>query len=451
MDVRQRATPLVEALLLACVFALLLSPTPASAAPPRVVAAAASAIVVNFNVPVDAGSADYVQHAAQLAIDDRADLILVMNTPGGLLANMVQIVESIQTVQDAGLAVYTYVPPVAFAASAGSYIALATNATYMGSGSIIGPSTPYIVGGDPSEVQHVQNAMIAYISSLAQKNGYNVTAAANMAQNNVAYPASEAAAIGLASGMAETFESFLAQVGLTGVPLTTFNEPLYDQFLSFLSDPTVDGLFILVGIIALVLDLFHRTLFLSVVAVIFIALGFLGAQVIGASIVGILMLIIAAALVILEVKAGHGLFAVTGVGLGIAGTYLLAYNVRYSPSPYGVEQYVILGGTGAALVVAFLYLTRIRRALMAQPKLIDPGRIVNMTGRATTDLVPGKDGVANVGAEDWTAQSDRFIPKGSLIRVTGYADGKVQVTVDSPGEPGPPKSNEPSATPPSSR
>ncbi len=450
MDVRQRATPLVEALLLAYVFALLLSPTPASAAPPRVVAAAASAIVVNFNVPVDAGSADYVQHAAQLAIDDRADLILVMNTPGGLLANMVQIVESIQTVQDAGLAVYTYVPPVAFAASAGSYIALATNATYMGSGSIIGPSTPYIVGGDPSEVQHVQNAMIAYISSLAQKNGYNVTAAANMAQNNVAYPASEAAAIGLVSGMAETFESFLAQVGLTGVPLTTFNEPLYDQFLSFLSDPTVDGLFILVGIIALVLDLFHRTLFLSVVAVIFIALGFLGAQVIGASIVGILMLIIAAALVILEVKAGHGLFAVTGIGLGVAGTYLLAYNVRYSPSPYGVEQYVILGGTGAALVVAFLYLTRIRRALMAQPKLIDPGRIVNMTGRATTDLVPGKDGVANVGAEDWTAQSDRFIPKGSLIRVTGYADGKVQVTVDSPGEPGPPKSNEPSATPPSS-
>ena len=448
MAVRQRATP-VEALLLACLLAVLLSPTPASAASARVLAAPASAIVVNFNVPVDAGSADYVQHAAQLAIDDRADLILVMNTPGGLLANMIQIVGSIQTVQDAGLAVYTYVPPVALAASAGSYIALATNATYMGSGSIIGPSTPYIVGGDPSEVQHVQNAMIAYISSLAQKNGYNVTAAANMAQNNAAYPASEAAAIGLVSGMAETFESFLAQVGLTGVPLTTFNEPLYDQFLSFLSDPTVDGLFILIGIIALVLDLFHRTLFLSVVAVIFIALGFLGAQVIGASIVGILMLIIAAALVILEVKAGHGLFAVTGIGLGVAGTYLLAYNVRYSPSPYGVEQYVILGGTGAALVVAFLYLTRIRRALMAQPKLIDPGRIINMTGRATTDLVPGKDGVANVGAEDWTAQSDRFIPKGSLIRVTGYADGKVQVTVDSPGEPGPPKSSEPSATPPS--
>src|SRR5205823_208348 len=213
------------------------------------------------------------------------------------------------------------------AASAGSYIALASNAVYMGSGSIIGPSTPYIIGGDPLEQQHVQNAMVAYIRSLAERHGYNVAAAVSMAENNTAYSATQAASLGL------------------------------------------------------------------------------------------LILIIAAALVILEVKAGHGLFAVSGIALGLAGTYLLAYNVQYSPAPYGVEQYLLLGGTGALLVVGFLYLTRIRHALLAQPKLIDPSRIVNMTGRAATDLVPGKDGVANVGAEDFTAQSDEFIAKGSLIRV----------------------------------
>ena len=139
----------------------------------------------------------------------------------------------------------------------------------------------------------------------------------------------------------------------------------------------------------------------------------------------------------------------TGIALGLAGTYLLAYNVPYSPSPYGITQYVILGGTGALLVVAFLYLTRIRHALMAQPKLIDPGKIVNMTGRATTDLVPGKDGVANVGAEEWTALSDQFIPKGSLVLVIGYGDGKIQVTI-APPPPASASSNEPSAAPPSS-
>jgi membrane-bound serine protease (ClpP class) len=421
----------------------------ASAEDPRPLANAGSALQVTFDIQVDGGAADYVQRAAQAAIAANQDLVIVMNTPGGLLANMQQIVTSIQSVQDRGLAVYTFVPPVALAASAGSYIALATNRIYMGSGSIIGPSTPFVVGGDPVEQQHVQNAMVAYIRSLAEKNGYNVTAAVDMAQNNTAYSATQAASIGLVSGRAENLTAFLGAVGLGSASVTTYDEPLYDRFLSFLSDPTVDGLFILVGVIALVLDLFHRTLFLSVAAVIFIALGFLGAQVIGASVVGILILIVAAALVILEVKAGHGLFAVTGIALGLAGTYLLAYNVQYSPSPYGLTQYAILGGTGAVLVVAFLYLTRIRKALMAQPKLVDPSRIVNATGRATTDLLPGRDGVCNVGAEDWTARSDRFIAKGTLIRVIGYEDGKLRVIPAATGGTDPAATGESSPAPPS--
>ncbi|MCI4371440.1 MAG: nodulation protein NfeD [Thermoplasmata archaeon] len=413
-------------------------------------AAPTGLLIVTFNIQVDPGASDYVHRATVQAVAEGKDIVIVMNTPGGLLVNMQEIVSSIGQAQHGGRHVYTFVPPNDFAASAGSYIALASDAVYLASGSIIGPSAPVVVGGSPEAQQHVAGAMLGYIESLAQSHGYNVSAAADMVLNNTAYSADRAAAVGLVTGRAESLDEVLAKLNLGTVPRLNFDEPFYDGFLSFLSDPTVDGLFILVGIIALVLDLFHRTVFLSVVAAIFIALGFLGAQIIGASVVGILILIIAAALVILEVKAGHGLFAVTGIALGLAGTYLLAYNVAYSPSPYGITQYVILGGTGAALVVAFLYLTRIRHALMAQPKLIDPGKIVNMTGRATTDLVPGKDGVANVGAEDWTALSDQFIEKGSLIRVTGYADGKIQVTIASGSTPASSSSNEPSTAPPSS-
>src|SRR5256885_784937 len=177
--------------------------------------------------------------------------------------------------------------------------------------------------------------VLALITSLAQAHGYNVTAAIDMAQNNTAFSGTEAASIGLVTGMAQSLGDFLTKVGLNGVPGTPFEEPLYDRFLSVLSDPTVDGLFILIGIIALVLDLFHRTLFLSVVAVIFIALGFLGAQIIGASVVGILILIIAAALVILEGKAGHGLFAITGIVLGPARPFPLPDHLQNSASPYG--------------------------------------------------------------------------------------------------------------------
>src|SRR3989449_11576229 len=263
--------------------------------------------------------------------------------------------------------------------------------------------------------------------SLAEAHGYNVAAAVNMAENNTAYTGMEAANVGLVTGMADTLNVFLTKVGLSGVPLTTYSEPLYDQFLSFLSDPTVDGLFILIGVIALVLDLFHRTLFVTVVAVILRALGSLGAGLIHASLFGILALIVAAALVFIEVKAGHGYFALSGILLGLAGTYLLAYDLPWTPSPFGGAQYALLGVVAGLMAVAFIYLSRIRRILMRQPKLIDPGLIVNKTGRATTDINPGRDGVANVGSEDWTAVSDESIEKGAWVQVTSYAEGKVHV------------------------
>src|SRR5207253_794106 len=196
--VRRMLGSLVWALLAVSIAVLPFLAGAASATAPRPLASPAGVLLVTFDIQVDAGAADYVHRAAQAAIASNQDLVIVMNTPGGLLANMQQIVRSIQDVQDARLAVYTYVPPVALAAS-----------------------------------------------------------------------------VGLVNGTQESLGAFLTAVGLGTATITTFDEPLYDRFLSFISDPTVDGLFILVGIIALVLDLFHRTLFLSVAAVIFIALGFL--------------------------------------------------------------------------------------------------------------------------------------------------------------------------------
>src|SRR2546427_755713 len=326
---RKAAVALVSALVLSIVFSVA-----AASATHRVLASPAGAIVVTFNLQVDPGSADYVQRAAQAAIAGNEDLIIVMNTPGGLLDSMIQITSvSIADVQSHGLAVYTYVPPASLAASAGSYIALASNAIYMGNGSIIGPSTPYIIGGSPDQLEHVKNAMINYTRSLAQAHGYNPAAAVNMVENNSAYSAADANATGLITGLVDTFPGFLSKVGLSAVLLTDFPEPVFSKFLSFVRDPTVDGLFILIGVIALVLDLFRRTLFVTVVAVI----------------------------------------------------------------------------------------------LIRQPKLIDPGLIVNKTGRAATDINPGRDGVANVGSEDWTAVSDESIEKGEWVQVTSYAEGKVHV------------------------
>jgi len=390
--------------------------------------AATGVLVINFDIGVDQGASSYVSSAASIAISNSYDIAIVMNTPGGELEDMLSIVNSIANVESHGLSVYTFVPYEGLAASAGSYIALSTDGIYMANGSFIGPSTPYVVGGTQSEQQHVQNAMIAYMRSLASIHGYNVTAAVNMAANNTAYPASTAIAIGLVTGSAQTFHQFIQKAGLSGLPLHYYSEPMYDQFLSFLSNSTVDGIFLIAGFVAIAIDFLHRTILLTVAGVVLVALGLLGAEAIGAPAVALFIIVVAAILIFLEVKAGHGIFVTAGVLLGLFGTFLLAGNsAGYSPSPYGIYNYMEMGLIGGVLVVCFLYLAKLREAMMNKPKLIDPTRVVGMNGRAVTDIAPGKAGVCNVNSEDWTCFSDTYIQRGSEISVAEYSEGRLKV------------------------
>ena len=385
-------------------------------------------IVVDFNIAVDQGASNYVSTAASAAISNHDNLVIVMDTPGGLLEDMLSIVSSIQNVQANGLSVFTYVPPDGAAASAGSYIALATNGTYMGSGSVIGPSTPYIIGGTALEEQHVKNFSVQYIGALASRNHYNVSAAENMAQNNVAYNASTAAAVGLITGQAQSFKQFLGLIGMQNATISSFPEPLYDQFLSVVSNSTLDGIFFLVGAVAIFIDMTHRTLFLTFLGGIMIALGLLGAEVIGAPVVAILILIAAAVLIFLELKAGHGLFATSGILLGLLGTWLLAGNsAGYSPSPFGLLDYLLMGFIAGMLIIGVVYIAKIRRIMMNSPKLVGPHRTIGARGRALTDIVPGKEGICNVLSEEWTCTSSSFISKGKEIVVIDYNDGRLRI------------------------
>src|SRR6266849_7414777 len=114
----------------------------ASVAPPAHGAAAQHpVVVVDFNVPVDPGSSSLMAGALAMAKSSNAQAIVIqMNTPGGLLSDMTAIISLIGQANQSGIPTYTYVPPNALAASAGSYIAMASNRILMGPGSEIGPS-----------------------------------------------------------------------------------------------------------------------------------------------------------------------------------------------------------------------------------------------------------------------------------------------------------------------
>lgn len=376
-------------------------------------------LIVNFDVPVDPGSSGFVDNAVNSAIQQNASAIIFqMNTPGGLLSDMLDIVNSITRAQELAVPIpcYTFVVRNGLAASAGSYIAMATNKIFMGPGSEIGPSTPIVVGGTDLEQQHTQAAMLSLMEELANEWGRNATAAADMVQNDVAFSASDAVAIGLVDGSADNVGDVINKVGLSGAQQIVMSETLYNQFISALSNPTLDGILILLGVLAIVLDIYHPTIVLTIAGVIGIVAGLIGAEVIGASLLGYVILAIAAVLIVLELKLGHGFAIMAGVAVGAFGIFYLAQGLNYSPSPItnvtelGLFLFVVVG------ILAGLYFRWIIGPIIHRTKLTGPEAIVGNIGVAVTDLKP--EGEVRVLGIVWRAKSiSGDVQKDESVRV----------------------------------
>jgi membrane-bound serine protease (ClpP class) len=374
-------------------------------------------IVANFNVPVDPGSSAFIARVVSTAQTEKAAaIVLQMNTPGGLLSDMISIVSSIADANQSGIPTYTFIVPNGLGASAGSYIAMATNKILMAPGSEIGPSTPIVVGGSALEQNHTQAAMLDYMTSLAEKWGRNSTAVFNMVQADEAFSANEAVAVHVADGTANSLSSALSQLGLSANPRVSLSENLYEQTISALSNATLDGILFLVGIIAIVLDIYHPTIVLTIVGVIAIVAGLIGAEIIDASLLGIVILIISAVLIVVELKLGHGFALMAGVVLGAFGIFYLSLGMQYSPSPITELTDVELGLLVIFGVLVGLYIRWIIGPLRRRTKLTGVEAIPGKTGVAVSDLKP--DGEVRVMGETWRAQSaSGSILKGERVTV----------------------------------
>lgn len=383
-----------------------------------------SVFIVNFDYPVDRGAQDYFQSVLSLAQSQGDPVIIVMNTPGGYLESAFNIVSYIISAEK-NITVTTYVPPGDMAASAGSYIALASNFVFMGNASIIGPSEPYVIGGTQLEQEHVTNASLALMTSLAQAHGWNESAVYQMVEKNVAFTAQNASRIGLITGLTDSLSGVIKKLGYQGMPQEQFYENQVQQLESFLSNSTVADFLILIGVIAIVLDIFHGSVILSVSGVIALALGIWGVTLISFQPIAILFIVIGIALIFLEIKLGHGFALAGGVGMIIVGGLIMLIGVTYN------SNNPVLNGTSYALIaleatvipIGALYLIALRRSVMKKPPKVGPQTVIGKRGRAVTDIEPGQKGVVIVQSEEWTAISEQSVRKNEEVEVVEVKEG----------------------------
>ncbi|HEV51244.1 MAG TPA: nodulation protein NfeD [Thermoprotei archaeon] len=401
---------------------------------------------ISMNMEINPASQDYLINNINVAeASGYRYFILEITTPGGDSSNMLNMISAIDNYESNynGTFIVYGISPGVF--SAGSLISEAANYIYLQNGSSFGGASPIFSTPEPTYVvQKIMGAYSEMVSSEAALHGRNGTAAGMMVSANVnktegglTYTWQQAISLHVVNGYASNLTQLISMLKSEGIipPQASVNivgPSLADQFRYDLSNSTLDALLLDLGFFAILIDLYHPTGILTVVGLVSLALGLYGMGIVGASPIAIILFAIAGAFMFLELKAGHGLFAASGVIISLAALLMLygevvIPSVHESPSAPGyfssqpaftVVTGVEFGFLAAALGFAVFYLDKVRQALRAKPKLIDNERLIGLTGRASEDFRDGK-GTVIVSSEEWSAISSDVIKKGDRVRVTG--------------------------------
>ncbi|MDH5679173.1 MAG: nodulation protein NfeD, partial [Nitrospinota bacterium] len=136
-------------------------------------------LVISINDPIHPITTEFILEAIEKANEAPAAQLLVieMDTPGGLMDSMKEIIKGIQA-SSTPVAVFVS-PSGSRAASAGAFITIASHVAAMTPGSNIGSASPVSMNGemDRTMKKKVTNDASAYIRSLAEAHGRNADVA----------------------------------------------------------------------------------------------------------------------------------------------------------------------------------------------------------------------------------------------------------------------------------
>ncbi|KPK92209.1 hypothetical protein AMJ80_06825, partial [bacterium SM23_31] len=276
-------------------------------------------------------SAEYLIKAIHQAEDENAEcLVIQLDTPGGLMTSMDNIIKEILGSQ---VPVVVYVAPSgARAGSAGVFITISAHIAAMAPATNIGAAHPVSLGTpiDTSSVmeEKITNDAAARARTLAEERGKNADWAERAVRESVSITATEALEKGVIDLIAPTLDSLLTmidgreiKVALGTKKLNTKDARIEEielglrfRILEVIVDPNIAYILMMIGMAGIMLELYNPgSIFPGVIGVISLILAFYAMQTLPVNYAGLLLIISAVILFLLEVKiASYGLLTIGG-------------------------------------------------------------------------------------------------------------------------------------------
>lgn len=428
-----RALP-AAVLALACAAALAAAQGGATGEPGRV-------LTLDVKGVITGGTAEYVTAGlARARAEGYAAVALSLDTPGGQLDATREIVQAMLASE---IPVLVWVGPAgARAGSAGVFLTLAADVAAMHPTSNIGAAHPVTSGGkDVAEeagkdmAKKVENDTAAFARSVAEANGRNAEWAEKAVRESVSVTAGEAVGLKVVDFTAADLSEALAKAEgrkvrtaageksfRAGGAQVRYEKTIRQQVLSFLSDPNVVALLMLLGTLGIAVEFYHPGMIVpGVLGGFALFLAFVAMRVIPVNIGAVLLILAGVALLVAEAYVtAHGVAGLGGAACIVLGTLFFIDKAspdwRFDPGALSLSPWVVWPTPLALGAVLGLLAWKVSQSRRMPLKLGAPA-LVGEEGDALSDVGPS-GGEAFVHGEYWRARSEAPIPKGARVRVT---------------------------------
>jgi len=379
---------------------------------------------------------EYIERGIKVAEREGTEVLIIqLNTPGGSIDTMNQITEAIRA---STVPIVVYVSPrTAWAASAGAIITMSAHVAAMAPETTIGAASP--VGGSGEDLEETlkakeMEALTAKARTFTARRGEEATKLAeSMILTAEAVTAEEALKVHLIDFMADDTDNLLQKldgftVQMADGPRTlntanarTESLPMsfIEQLILMLTDPNIVFLLITIGVQAILIEISSPGGWVAgFFGVVCLALGGYGLGILPVNWFGIIFLLSAFVLFILDIKAPtHGALTTAGVASFIVGALVL-FNSPGTPQFQQVSLPLVIG---AGIVTGLVFLTIVGFGIRAMrvPIRVGEESLVGKTGTARTS-VDETGGQVQLLSELWSAEladGAAKIRKGDAVEV----------------------------------
>lgn len=392
-------------------------------------------------------SMEYIIKSIEKAEEQDAELLIIqMDTPGGLMASMHEIMKSIQS-SNVPVAVYV-APSGSRAGSAGVFITYAAHIAAMAPSTNIGSAHPVLGGGqaqpDSSGVmmEKVTNDAVAKIKTVAKRRGRNEEWAEKAIRESANITETEALEMNVIDYIVPDVDSLLAVIDGKEIKLDsgeiqkmetrdatviTFEMTWRQRLLDTLTDPNIAYILMIIGFYGILYELYSPGAILpGVVGGICLIMGFYAMQSLPVNYAGLALIIFSIVLFLLEVKIqSFGLLTIGGVISLIMGSVMLYDNENM---PFIRVSWEVI--VGVVLITVAFFVFAIGMAIRTHRKQATTGKegMIGEIGVVYKELDP--DGTVVVHGEYWRAVSGAKIEAGRKVKVVAYEDKGLTLRVE---------------------